>query len=506
MADPRPAEQGEDGSTSAHALGYRDAVCPEVADELDSESRSAASRGRDLTVGSVPRHLLVFSVPMLAQSAVQNAYAIVNGIWVGRGLGTDALAAITAGFPVFFMLVAAAMGLTMATNILVAQAYGARDWDRVRHVVRNSVTLIALVGIGTLIVGELLAAPILVAMETPGHVLRLASSYLHIYLLTTPLNFGLFLLAACLRGAGDSKTPVWFQLGALVLNTVLDPLLMFGWLGFPRLGLNGTAWASITSMSAAFIGLALYLHRTRHLVAPAWRRLGLSRSMTWLTLSIGVPSMIQQAMVSVGAAVTVGLVNRFGEDAAAAFGAVVRVEQMALLPALTIGMAIASLAGQNIGARRFDRVREVLRWGVLLSGGFTLFVSLLAAVVPRPLVLMFTGEPDVVELGVGYLRTVSPAYVCFAVMFAANGVVNGAGRTFATTLFTLISIWLVRVPVATVLSARMDSVRGIWLGIVAGLVVGMLVSLGYYHSGRWRRPVVTRPFQKPAEARPDSPA
>ena len=211
-------------------------------------------------------------------------------------------------------------------------------------------------------------------------------------------------------------------------------------------------------------------------------------------------------MVSVGGAVTVGLVNRFGEDAAAAFGAVVRVEQMALLPALTIGMAIASLAGQNIGAHRFDRVRQVLRWGVLLSGGFTLFVSLLAAVMPRPLVFMFTDQPVVVELGVGYLRTVSPAYVCFAVMFAANGVVNGAGRTFATTLFTLVSIWLVRVPVATLLSARTGSVHGIWLGIVAGLVVGMVVSLGYYYSGRWRRPVVPRPVRGPSDAAPDSPA
>lgn len=458
--------------------------------------------GRDLTTGSIPRHLMAFSMPMLLGSALQNAYTLINGVWVGRGLGKQSLAAITAGFPVFFVLVAVAFGLTMAASILVAQAYGARDWPAVRRVVQNSVVLVGIAGAVFLVLGQLLAEGILRAMDTPADVLPLATRYLHVYLYTLPLNFGVFLLASLLRGAGDSKTPLYFQAAGLGLVTVLDPVLMFGLLGFPRLGLVGTGYAGIAANAVAFAGLAAYLHAKRHIVSPDWLRPRADWETIWITLRIGVPTMVQQSLVSLCVTVVVGLVNRFGEDAAAGFGAAIRVEQLALLPALTVGAAVSSMAGQNIGAGRYDRVREVFWWGAALGGGITLAVTLLAVTIPHALMLMFTSDPMVLDIGTGYLRVVALGYVMFAIMFVSNGVINGAGHTLVTTAFTLTSLWAVRVPLAVVLTGRLHAVEGVWYAVVAGFTVGALLSVSYYLSGRWKRPIVrqTREGVEPVPA------
>ena len=452
------------------------------------------THGRDLTTGSIPRHLVAFSMPMLAGSALHTAYSIVNAIWVGNGLGTTAMAAVTVSFPVLFVLMAVAGGLTMASNILVSQTYGARDWAQLRRVVQNSVVLTGVVSLACVLVGHLVAEDLLRLISTPPEVLPMAASYLRIFLWSVPFMFGIFLIAAMLRGTGDSKTPLYFQASFLGLTAVLDPLLMFGWLGFPRLGLNGTAVATIIANCGALVSLLIYLQRRRHIVAPDWRHLRLERAVSWLTLKIGIPSMLQQASVSIGMLVIVGLINAFGKTATAAFGAAMRIDHLAFMPAMTIGMAVSTLSGQNIGARRYHRVNEVFRWGLLLGGGMTLLASLLALTIPGILLRMFIPDREVIATGVQYLRIVGAGYVLFAIMFVSNGVINGAGHTFVTTLISLIALWAVRVPIAAYLSRSMHRLDGIWYAMVISFAVGSALSLAYYLSGRWKKSVVrTRP-------------
>lgn len=431
-------------------------------------------------------------MPMLAGSALQTAYSIVNAVWVGNGLGTTAMAAITVSFPVFFVLMAVALGLTMAANILTAQTYGAKDWARLKRVVQNSIVLVTLVSLGCLAAGSVFAEPLLRLMSTPPEVLPMAADYLRLFLWSMPAMFGLFLIASLLRGTGDSKTPLYFQAAFLGVTAVLDPLLMFGWLGFPRLGLNGTAVATIISQAGAFVSLLVYLYRKQHVVAPDLSRLRIDWPMSWLTLRIGVPSMFQHALVSISMLVIVGLVNAYGEAAAAAYGAAMRIDQLAFMPAMTVGMAVSTLAGQNIGARCFHRVREVFGWGLVLGGGMTVLASALALSIPALLLRMFIQDSEVIGLGTGYLRIVGAGYVLFAVMFVSNGVINGAGHTFITTLFSLISLWVVRVPLAAYLSNSMHRPEGIWYAIILGFAVGAMLSLAYFFSGRWERPVMAK--------------
>jgi putative MATE family efflux protein len=453
-----------------------------------------ASIVRDLTVGSIPRHLLAFSMPMLAGSVLQTAYSVINAFWVGKLLGADALAAITVSLPAVFVLVAVAGGLTLATNVLIAQYVGASNFAGVKRVVRTSVSLVGGVSLLLLFLGLLLAPHLLRIMNTPADIFPLALGYLRIFLWTLPLSFGIFLISSMLRGIGDSQTPVYFQAVSVGFNALLDPLLMFGWLGFPRLGLNGTAWATIIAQGAAVVALLIYVPRKRPLIVPNWLHLGADGPTTWLLVKIGFPTMIQQTIVSSSMLVIVSLVSSFGSKTDAAFGAALRIDQIAFLPAMTVGMAISTLAGQNIGAKQFRRVQEVFRWGILLSGSICLLISLLAISLPGILLRAFLNEPEAIAIGVQYLHIVGITYLLYAVMFVSNGIINGAGHTLATTLMTAVSLLGFRVPLATILARHLHSQVGIWIGMLISVACGMLLSLAYYLSGRWKRSVIRSAF------------
>ncbi|WP_224246907.1 MATE family efflux transporter [Hyalangium gracile] len=455
--------------------------------------------GRDLTTGSIPRHMIAFSIPMLMGSFLQTAYSFINAIWVGKFLGTHALAAVTVSFPVIFVLFAIGMGLTMGTSILVSQNYGAKNMEELRRVVDSSTVLIYSLSIVLTLLGELFAPAILRAMDTPEDIFAESVSYLRIFLISLPMGFGLFLTRSLLQGVGDSKTPLYFQLGSVLFTTALDPILIFGWMGLPRLGLNGTAWATVISQILALTLLVAWLRAKKAPVAPSWPRFSHLGPTTGKVLRIGLPAAVQQSLVSIGMVMVTGLVNGFGEVATAAFGAGSRIDQIVFMPAMTFGMAISTLAGQNLGAGHYHRVREVFSWGCLLAGGTTLIMSIIAVAFPETLLKIFVSDPAVLEPGVSYLHIVGSSYVLFSLIFVSNGIINGAGHTLTTTIISLLSLWLVRVPVAWWLSRRMGSVKGIWYGLALSFAFSFVVSMGYYLSGRWKRSLV----KKPAPAAPN---
>ena len=444
----------------------------------------------DLTTGSIPRHLLRFALPMLVGNLLQVSYSIVNSIWVGRYLGSNALAAVAVGFPAVFLLIGIGAGLTMATSILIAQYCGAKNWAQVKRVVQSSTSLIFGLSLLLMIIGELTAPTLLRMINTPPAVMPIAQHYLRLYLLMLPCGFGFFLISSMLRGAGDSMTPLKFMAVSLLTTAILDPLLMLGWLGFPRLGLNGTAVATIIAQATALLALIIHLERTHHLVAPDWLHLGLDWETVWLTMKIGVPSVVQQLLVSIGTLFVQGFVNGFGAGAVAAFLLASRYDQIAFFPAMTIGMAVATLTGQNIGAHKHQRVNEVFRWGLLLSCSITLLVSATAVFAPYLLLRLFTNDAQVIAIGTRYLRVVGACYVLFSVTFVSNGVINGSGHTFMTTLISLISLWVVRVPLAWLFTHWLHRVDGIWYAMSISFATSMLIGLGYYYSGRWRKAII----------------
>lgn len=458
------------------------------------------SQGRDLTTGSIPLHLIIFALPMLAGSLLQTAYSFVNAIWVGQFLGKSALAAVTVSFPIIFVMIAVGAGLTMSTTILISQYYGAKNIPSLRWVVQTSVLLLGALSVILTGLGEVFSRPILRAMDTPPDVFGISADYMQVFLLSLPAGYGLFLVRSMLQGVGDSKTPLYFQSAGLLANAILDPLLIFGWLGFPKLGLTGVAWGTVIAQWGALVALLAYLHRGKNLVSPDWLHPRGDWKTAWDIVRIGIPSAAQQALVSIGMIFITGIVNHFGENSTAAFGAASRLDMIFFMPAMTFSMAVSALAGQNIGARAYHRVGEVYKWGMIMSGGVTLIGSTAVVCFPELLLRIFIHDEEVIRQGTEYLRIVGPTYIFFSAMFISNGIINGSGHTLVPTLVTLVSQWGFRVPLAYALSYHvLHSARGVWWSIAIGFFVSSIISQGYYFSGWWKREVIqTEPVAVPA--------
>jgi putative MATE family efflux protein len=450
--------------------------------------------GKDLTVGGIPRHLLVFSIPMLLGNLIQIGYSLINTIWVGHLVGENAVGAAGVSFPVLFVLIGLVMGISMATTILVSQYYGAKDYGMVEKIVSNSFSLSIIIGVVLTIVGILSSDFLLRLMKTPPENFAMASSYLKISLAGFILFYLVFLINSILRGIGDTITPLIFMSIGIGMNAILDPFFIGGFGPFPLHGLNGAAYATLLSQATALGISTAYLNRKNHIVAFNPKRLILDKHITFLLFKIGLPAIVQQSLVSLGAMFITTFVNAFGSTATNAFGAVGRVDMIAFMPAMSMSMAVSALTGQNLGAGKPHRVKEIFKWGVIMTSSTTIVISLIVVFLSKLILAMFGLGDDakVMEIGIAYLRIVGSCYILFAIMFISNGVINGAGHTMITMTFSLLSLWLVRVPLAWLLSKTSLGIIGIWVAVSLSFAVIMIVSLTYYFSGRWKKAVIIK--------------
>ncbi len=448
---------------------------------------STSNAGRDLTVGSIPKHLFNFFLPMLLGNFINTLYNIVDTMWVGKIVGHNAVGATGVSFPVMFMLIAVANGATIATTILVSQYFGAKNYEMVKKTVNNSFIIAIVLSIIIMAIGISCSGFILKLMNTPEEIFDLAKGYLRISLYGFGFQYLSFLIMSILRGIGDTVTPLLFMTFGAVLNGILDPFFIIGIGPIPEMGLNGAAWASFVSLFISLIFGFIYLSRKDHIILPKLKEMKFDKNTSLLIFKIGFPSMIQQSLVSLGAAFMTGLVNGFGSLAIAAFGATNRVESIVMMTAMSLSASVASLSGQNIGAKKFERVNETFKWGLIIGIIISGVLVILIQLFPHFLMSLFINEEDVVDIGVTYLRIVSLGYIMLTVMFISNGVINGAGKTRITMIFSLLSLWVVRVPLASVLSKTSLGITGLWWAYVISFSFVMCLSLIYYFLGRWKR-------------------
>ena len=266
-----------------------------------------------------------------------------------------------------------------------------------------------------------------------------------------------------------------YLMWAVIANMILDPICILGLGPIPAMGVGGAALATVfaQALSAVF--------SIRHLIVSA-KVLRLSRAdgplldrdLTAQTLRIGLPAGLQQTMVSFAALAVNSVINSFGPAVVAGAGAGARLDQFAFMPAFSISMAVSALVGQNVGAGRFERVKEIVYWSGVLGAAITGAVSIVVLSIPQTLLGMFTTDPAVLEVGTSYLRIMGLVYIPFALMFVMIGVLRGAGDTVATMFNTLGSLWLVRVPLVRFLSGPAGlGTRGLWIGMAASSFVGL---------------------------------
>jgi putative MATE family efflux protein len=448
--------------------------------------------GKNLTVGNIPRQLLVFAVPMLIGNLIYTGYSLVNIIWVGNIVGENGVGAIGVSFPIVMIMFSLVFGLTSAISILVSHHYGAKNYEMVKRVVNNAFTITLILGTLLTALGIVFSDYLLKLVGTPKDVLIMASGYLKISMAGFPFMFFAFLIISILRGIGDSVTPMIFMAISITLNAILDPLIIIGVGPFPKLGLNGAAYASLIAQATAVILALCYINRKNHLVKVDPRKFIFDKQLSLLKLKIGMPSAVQQALVFVGISATTYFVNSFGSAAIDAFGAAARIEQIAVIPALSINMAVSALTAQNLGANKLERVKEVLRWGVIYTSIITIFISLLLVSLPGVIlsIIGFDRNSAGLDIGISYLRIVGTSYILYAITYVLNGIITGAGHTITTMIFSLISLLIIRLPTAAILSKTAMGLKGIWAAIVISYGFGMILSLIYYFSGKWKQAVV----------------
>ena len=273
----------------------------------------------------------------------------------------------------------------------------------------------------------------------------------------------------------------------------ISPFII-GWGPIPAMGVRGAAWATLIAQTVAAVMAIHYIAQHTNLFGRTrseWRLVGgLVRNL----FTIGVPAALQSTIVSFSMVIVATLVNTFGVNVVAAFGAAGRLDQFAFLPAMSIGLAVSALVGQNLGAGKRERVQEIVRFSSLLTVGITGIITLVALTTPTILIRFFTDDAAVLAEGAIYLRIVGLNYIPLALMFTATGVMRGAGDTFPSMLISFVTLWVVRLPVVWLLSTKLAwGVQGVWWSIVISTTLGLILNYWYYRTGNWQRKVIARP-------------
>ena len=438
---------------------------------------------RTLTEGREARVIWSFAVPMLIGNVFQQMYNLTDAWVVGRFVGKEALAAVGSSFSIIFLLVALIIGTTMGSGIMVSQFYGARDMEKVRRTLSTTYLYVFWAALAMTAIGLLVSRPLLLLLRTPADVLPQAARYLQIMFAGTILMFGYNAFSAVLRALGDSRTPLYFLIIAVVINVGLDLLFVavFRW------GVAGAAWATIISQGVAFGVSWVYMQKSGHeLLRIDLRHMVFDRHLFAQSMRLGLPSAVQQTLVAMGFMALQRIVNGFGTNAVAAYTAAGRLDSFAAMPAMNFSMALVTFVGQNLGAGKPERVRKGFLATLAMSGGIALATTLVMVFFKVPLIRMFNSDPDVVAIGSRYLLIVGSFYILFSTMFVSGSVPRGAGDTVFPMLVTLLSLWLARVPLSIILSRTMGT-DGVWWSMPIAWALGAALNTGYYLTGRWRR-------------------
>lgn len=440
---------------------------------------------KDFTEGNVSKQILNFSIPMLIGNVFQSLYSIIDSVIVGRYLGTKALAAVGASYPIIYFIIALVIGIGGGGSIVVAQYFGAKKYDKVKQAADTINLFLFGAGFVVAVSGIFLSRPILQLIQLPAELLDDASLFLKIYLSGMMLFFGFNGAMSILRGVGDSKTPLYFLILSTILNIVLDILFIgsFGW------GIAGAAWATVIAQGVAFILVMVYLNKYHKILGYNFRRITFNREIFRQCLRIGLPSGIQQTFVALGMTALMGIVNTFGTSVIAAYSTASRIDSLAMMPAMNFSMALSTFVGQNIVMQKMDRIRMGLMATIKMSLVVTVALTAVIILFGSNMMRMFTSNEEVISIGVEYLVVVALFYWSFNLMFVINGLLRGAGATLIPMVTTLVSLWAVRVPSAYGLS-KVLGVTGIWWSIPIGWGVGMVGAYLYYRTGKWKNKTV----------------
>jgi putative MATE family efflux protein len=440
------------------------------------------------------RTLIVFLIPLMLSNVLQAASATFNSIYLGQLLGVKALAAVSVFFPIQFFLVSFFIGISNGSTVLIGQAYGAKDPERIRAIAGTTLSVAVLLGMFVAVVGGVFTEPVLRIIGTPADILVLAIAYAKLTFFALPVFFVYLGYTTFMRGVGDSQTPFYFLIVSTLLGLVLTPAFIRGWLGLPEFGVASAAVASTLSTIVGLAGILVVLHRRNDALAfnaAMLRALRIEPSLLKAIIKIGLPTGLQFVMISLAEIAVITFVNRFGSTATAAYGAVNQIVSYVQFPALSVGIAASIFGAQSIGAQRYDRLTRIVRSGVTLNYVITGSLFIIAYIFDHALLSAFVKDENTLEIAQGLLFLTLWSYAIFGNTTVLSGVMRSSGTVIWPTLISIFSIWGVEVPVAYVLSQKTSlGLRGVWLAYPVAFLVALTLQTSYYKLV-WRKRKLT---------------
>ena len=445
------------------------------------------------TEGKIFNSLFSLAVPIILANILQTAYQLIDTFWLGR-LGADAVAAVSLSFPVLFLVLSLGSGLTLAGTVLVSQYKGANDQRMVDFNSSQTMSLIFFISIFLSAISYFSAEPLMKLIGAGPEILSSSVSYFKVSSLGFVFLFMFFSFQSLMRGIGNVMLPVYIVLFTVFLNLVLDPLFIFGYGRIPGYGVAGAAIASIiTQALSAVIGFWI-LKRGQSGIKIQTRDMFPHLSTIKKIVNLGIPSSLEQSTRALGMTMMVILVTGFGSEVVAAYGIGARILSFIVIPALGLAIATTSLIGQNIGAIKIKRAEKVANLSSQIAFFGLTGMGLLMFFFAEPITAFFIpNDPEVIKDASLFIKIMSPSFGLLGVQQVLNGVFNGAGFTKASMLISILNLWIIRFPLAYLLSHKTEiGYEGIWWAFPLSNAVAAIVAFIYFKQGYWKLRVFRR--------------
>ena len=446
---------------------------------------------RDMSQGEPWKRIAEFAFPLLIGNFAQQLYNTVDAVVVGNSRwGYTALASVGNAGPVLNLLLALFVGISTGAGILVAQYFGAKDERSLSKTIGNCITMTAIASLAIMIIGPLITGPLLHAVDTLPSMFDACKAYLDIFFYGIAGFFFYNIFAGILRGLGDSFSALLYLLITSALNIVLDLLLVDG------MGVAGVALATII---AQFISAFLCLRKLlslKNVFTLSKEALKPDGVFMHRIISLGIPSGITQAIFSCAMMVVQRLINGFGDEMFVACNVMVmRVDGYAMLPNFSFGQAMSTFAGQNVGARRLDRLKDGTRQGLFMAVGTAVVITPLILLFGPVLMRLFTPEQSLIDLSMGMMYILAAGYIAMSVTQVLQGVIRGAGDTVTPMWISLLTTVALRLPVAYGLVALtkragaslLTQERMVFVSLLVTWVLGMVITILVYKLGNWKK-------------------
>ena len=436
---------------------------------------------------------LVFLGPMILANLLQSLSATANAFFIGQMLGTRALAAVAGVFPMLFVIVSLILGVGAGGSVLIGQAWGANEPHKVKAIAGTAIALGLLLGAAVAIFGGFFAEPMLHVLSTPPDVFPEAVRYMRVVLLAMPGLLVFMLMTQLMRGVGDTMTPLFALLISTTATCLVTPAFIRGWFGLPQIGVAAGAAASIASSVCGLAFLVLYMRHKKHPLAPdaeLMRDIRINPRLLKVVAKIGLPTAVQMIVVSVSEVVLVKIINSFGSDATAAYGAVNQVVNYIQFPAISIAITASVLGAQAIGAGHTDRLGKIMKTGLALNLLITGSLVLVGYLFSRRLMALFITKEPVIEMAQVLLHIMLWSIVVFGFAGTIGGIMRASGTVLVPTAISIFCIAAIELPSAYALSGPFG-LDGVWMAYPITFA-SMLVLQSLYYRLVWRKKKIER--------------